>query len=496
MNLSINKIKYLKYKNKYLNLKNILGGDIKKNEILLLIESIGYEFESAYILPFHYKIISDEPIYGPSDLSKVNFDEVDFDAEDFNAREFENSHRKIIGFNTIYDENTLVKNIDKYNIKNYNEQNYNIDFILTKDTLSIDKIINDIDIYNLFNDENLTIQYKDNYININTPFKYDKYDETYKKNLNHCEFIFTFTNIKKSDNIIKETMQKSLDLLECYFKSLKYDYCNIKNVELGKHDNDYISVYKDTDIFYFLYSKYYQMTLADAKFVPQMTVGVKIENIEPLFLYFGKNNKQFYRFLLNIKEENKFIIDNFITDNKENPELKKDEKNINILNGFLFIINYLTNISLLNKKRGIYSYINENFPLLIRQTEKVLFNYIKSKMNSEPKENIYLFIKYIELFEKEIKEKNFKMYKKYILDNEREESENIINLNLFEHLKLYNPNINPKLVFVSSGVKTDYQIENDILLVENRMFVKDLTQIYDKQIKLSFNELKKIVESM
>lgn len=63
--------KYLKYKLKYNKLKNQNGGMIKENDVLLKIESIGFEFETKFMSPLEKTIDYKTMSYEESDKKKI-----------------------------------------------------------------------------------------------------------------------------------------------------------------------------------------------------------------------------------------------------------------------------------------------------------------------------------------------------------------------------------------------------------------------------------------
>lgn len=46
----------------------------------------------------------------------------------------------------------------------------------------------------------------------------------------------------------------------------------------------------------------------------------------------------------------------------------------------------------------------------------------------------------------------------------------------------------------SSTISKNYNITDDIILIEDRFFIKDLTKIFDRQNKITLDELKEIVK--
>ena len=188
--------KYCKYKQKYLKMSHdIQGGDIDENDILNLIESIGYEFESAHIAAY----INTEWNNSNEDVNPLYTDTL-LDGKYYDG----------------YNEKTLFL-INE--IKLYTESNdkHNLDVSLKAETLSstvkdlphiysilntIDKQINDIYSYNLLpviylitEDEKII-----NFSNENIKWAGDELNLRKK----HCEYIFTFTKLQKSNNIIKK----------------------------------------------------------------------------------------------------------------------------------------------------------------------------------------------------------------------------------------------------------------------------------------------------
>lgn len=440
-NIHMIKNKYLKYKN-----KNIFGGNLEKHEILSFIESIGYEFESPYIMPLIY---NDEE-------KKFTFDK---------CRNVK--HRYILN--------------DKYNV----------DFISKVDSTAKDDL--DVPIYKLLNNDEITtwIYYNDDYKTFD-----------FGKNIFHSEFIYTFTNFKKSNNIIKETMLESIKSLKYYFKTKYLLESDIDILKNGVVSNDliylYINRYRDEDDNYNMYLVSQNDrgdSIEDAKFMPQMTVGVKIQHIESIFFYFSKEHIKLNDFLKKIKKEKQLIISNFSKYLKIKT-ITISKKSYNVINNLLFIVLYITNLYINIYKQTkvedrIYlSTINrEKFPLYIRQTEKQINRYLITNYSLE----LNHFVNFIEDFKTKIIEIDNAMYRKYISNSESLELEHKKTYNLFEHLLLYNKY---ESRFSDDTPINIYEIKDDILLIENRMFIKDLTKIYDRQTPLTLDELETIVNKM
>jgi hypothetical protein len=231
--------KYIKYKNKYIKLKNLIGGNILPNDVFNYIESIGFEFEFSSITPL------------------------------INTKNGEEYNYKIFDF-----RNDKVKIIDTPNIE----------FIMFADTLS-KKRIDTVDYEKLFKKEN-----ESNIININIenqPLRYTcKYDK-----IQNLEFIITFKQIKLSNNIIKEKYKEAKEMLQQYLKdetkSNKIVNINIDNSQ-KKFNSSIIKYNIDSNDIILLSTLWlYNMNTYEIsyRFTPQCTIKIKYEHVIKVLYY-------------------------------------------------------------------------------------------------------------------------------------------------------------------------------------------------------------------
>lgn len=529
--------KYCKYKQKYIEEKkrqdDLFGGDIEQNDVLRLIESIGYEFESADILVFfdqNYVNTSDD--YYLNDLSYYKDELHDID---YSNKELMSKSYKIVN---LYDEDNT---------------NYKLSVQLDPDSLAYDA--KDITpIYKIIKNIEKEIDEEESPASNNSILlKVDDSSNSYIRlsneirgdwdgfSISHCEYLFTFTNLKKSNNVIKKTMNICISFLNEHFT--KADtipiFFTIKDGStsmIGYPDN--ILLYRseqmynvndvNTPISYLVASKEKQeLTYKNAKWNPQMTFGVKLENLHHVYIYMSNSYKSLKIILKGINHERKILISKF----KRYLEINKleiQETIINKIGGYIFLVNYNTNIAIqlfnrfYDKFKDQDSHININdhshYPFVIRHSEKKLCNYMNIKYGTY----INYFCDFIRdlIDDKKLQDDEDikKLHKKYndlnekiqILEHKNREDRERIRLlikiknstNLFSHLlvlqKNYIEKFDSRLDYsdynlTGPTLKKDYDINDDIILTEDRFFIKDLTKIFDTQHKLTLDELTKIV---
>lgn len=481
------------------------GGDIDKNETLLLIESIGYEIESGDICTFK------------DSRDKIEY--VDYS---------ENYDGEYIYY--------VLENISKdvsIDLLRENNKNYEMTMILKPDTLP-DVKEEKPNIYKnfnlLFDEINLMREKhtlpilmdidKKNIINFAKRFVHERYGIR----LSHCEYVFTFKRIKKTDNIIKETFLKCIEHLEEHFSRLRqkeislalavyeedfgfYDFIDYGKIIKYSSEKNYNFQYGEINKLTYLSS----YTFDKAKWIPQMTIGVKIENVDKMFGYLFKSHN-YSLMIKNMRTENKIIIESF-KKYLEERDVPINNEIINKIDGYLFLINYNTNIVLNLLKIGSYHFRETNkYPLMVRHSLSTLTTYMNKKYE------IYMnyFGQYINVLnsEKISRDRSFiKIYKKYYfveeliekLDKEKDEyfrteyRDKISNtINLIKCLDILNDNFKEKTYsggnnLIEAMLNHDYQINDDIILIEDRFFIKDLTKIYNSNIKSTLDELKKYI---
>ena len=249
-----------------------------------------------------------------------------------------------------------------------------------------------------------------------------------------------------------------------------------------------------------------------------MTIGVKIENIQEVLIYLMKNHN-YKKIMIDIKKENQILMNYFVEYLKEKGILVED-KILKKINGYLFLINYNTNIIYNLLKSGNYNFGDrKKYPLLVRHELSTICEY----MNKTYSVYINYFNNYIdELNDEKIKDSLLgKIYKKYLLINEYleiyknknekypsttcDKIDKILNsANIIKHLFIINKNYKEGKKYnnghslhnlVGPILNCDFPIKDGIILVEDRFLIKDLTKIYDMQKKLTLTEIKKTISS-
>jgi hypothetical protein len=286
------KNKYLKYKNKYLKLKYALGGDINSDDVLNFIESIGYEFECADILPSVF--IGEEK----KNLTKLGYIQLEpFQFEQTNIYPLLISDSLPSG---------IFRNIDQTinNINKIMNMNSNINIFLRHGDL-----IKDINNYKSTKGENFIF-------------------------IKHVEYIFTFETINNSRNIIFETLKSCIDyLINHYTQFIKkesefniYDKSTsalLAKIPIDSYENEIEYTYNNNDSYKnreasndissnLIYLLQKDNTFAQTQWVPQLTVGVKLKNIHKVLLYLSRSNDYLYKLLKEAKKETNILKENFL----------------------------------------------------------------------------------------------------------------------------------------------------------------------------------------
>jgi hypothetical protein len=249
---------YLKYKKKYLLHKkelynNLIGGKLNSDPVFSKIISIGFEFETSIITPIN---ISNDKIMP-----------YNFGQKDRKQGIIVNDYLQVI------DDIPLESNINKINYLNGTIRDYRIK------NRKINKII-----------------------------EYGS-DESFQ----HTEFIVTFSNPSHNNNIIKDKLKDALQHILDYLNDFTQQLVGIFQNGENKHIGFAILYTKLNENFGFLrpLSKHIRtipMPNDDIYFVPQMTFGCKLKDVEAIGnklnnifghqTYFGK----FFNYAMNTLE--------------------------------------------------------------------------------------------------------------------------------------------------------------------------------------------------
>jgi len=470
------KNKYIKYKNKYQKLKKLYGGDIDENDILSYIESIGYEFESADILPLTFLKNEDKEFIrlGKQDYF-IQFDPIQFQEKSISPQLFTDGLRPDV--------------------------KRSLDSVLD----IIDSNINDTT--NIYLNNGTEIKDLTNIIK-------NRFGE-YTFQIFHVEYKFTFETINKSKNIIFETLKICVDFLITHFAQFNKKLANfeIKNkdtsqllltqpIDLFENEIIYKHIkdtrFKDKDnenninLFYLLKR---DSTFDQSLWIPQMTLGVKLKNIHKVLLYISKSYPYLYKILNEAKIETKILLDDFKS--KHSVEITDDI--LQDFGGFLFIVNYYCNLYFLKYQINERSVDKNLYPILIRTYFKDVALLLEKKYRA-----IYDYL--IDFLNKISTNQNLeiqKLRKKYkypieylfYVSGQRWKNQLGNTFNLFKYLFFILTKQNNHYDSDIEDQGTKFKMKEDIILVEDRFFIKDLTKTYDSNQRLTLPQLKAIVDS-
>lgn len=254
--------KYLKYKRKYINLKKQHAGKINNQTIFSKIISIGYEVEISGVYPL---IINET------------------------ARKLENIPTKLSG------KSGIVIDINKFStpelISSPNILSSNIIFEVGDD---------DSKLYNFTKEEN------DNELTIELNDKIYLCDIKPKKKMSHLEIAVTYTKIVQCNDIIEKTYLNSIELIRKFIsnneKATKFNIFDKFGEKLVMDSNAYLYLKNDATnshtMAFFMYN-IFEPNLNSLYFVPQCTIGIKIENVIDLMLTL--ENLQVKQYVINDK---------------------------------------------------------------------------------------------------------------------------------------------------------------------------------------------------
>lgn len=294
--------KYLKYKKKYLNFKQ-MGGLIGKNINQNVIESIGFEFESSCLQPFVFiedveKFFPDEryadDFYKNYSLYKLYMKK--------NIEIVKNTKDKFL-MNVSSELAKEKANLEVCNKIKKNDEQFKLTYPTSTDFLNKFYLKNMSD--------NTVIEQMTNIEKHRDEDEYEYVDEWY----NNCyksnsEFTFTYPEINKSNNTIYKYFHKSISYLhqyftefcessKCSFNLIVYDKIN----KMNKIDNEIIDkttfykqkfstgnrlgymIINNKELFDEKKDENYFPTIDDIKWDMHMTLGVKLENVDKLLRY-------------------------------------------------------------------------------------------------------------------------------------------------------------------------------------------------------------------
>ena len=356
--------KYLKYKMKYLNLKQ-QGGLIKNDKNLEYINSIGFEIETSIFSP----VIIKKNIIHPYGFNYISGSIIRTNI----SKWFNKKDATMYITQDLYPDNFHLEEDDFTG---------NIAYTLNK------TIIKDI----VFTDKT-TLQLPTNASNV----------------YGHTEFIITYKTVNKSDNIIYEKIDEILNIIQNFFNQLtiinegkiKIETL-VKNKETQKEEKVIIEydllLYKHLDTDTYLLSYYKKDGFQNIEITPQITVGVNINNIQQFIEYLiedytdDENKKINLQLYENLPSELEVELVEIFTDNIYQP-----------LSGYFILLYFcfLNTSSLLN-----YKYVNNtleidrtSLPIKPRHKFKNIYNII-SKINVLEFNNLKQFIKIKENIEK------------------------------------------------------------------------------------------------
>jgi len=469
------KSKYIKYKNKYQKLKKLYGGDIDENDILSYIESIGYEFESSDIFPLTFlKNEGKDFIRLGKQNYFIQFDPIKFQDKSISPQLFSDTLRE--------------------GIKG-----------------PLDSVLNIID-SNINGSTNIFLNNGTEIKDLSNIIK-NRFG-TYTFEISHVEYKFTFETINKSKNIIFETLKTCVDFLITHFTQFTKKIANfeIKNKDTSqllltqpidsfeneityKHITD--PRFKDNEnnveLFYLLKR---DSTFDQSSWVPQMTVGVKLKNIHKVLLYISKSYPYLYKILNEAKIETKILLDDF----KSKHPVEITDDILQDFGGFLFIVNYYCNLYFFKYQINKRSIDKNQYPILIRTYFKDVALFLEKKYKT-----IYTYL--IDFLNKistnqnleiqELKKKyNYPIeYLFYTSDIKSWKIQLGNTFNLFKYLFFILTKQNNHYDSDIEDQGTKFEMKEDIILVEDRIFIKDITKIYDRIPKLTLPRLKAIVDS-
>lgn len=356
--------KYLKYKMKYLNLKQ-QGGLIKNDKNLEYINSIGFEIETSIFSP----VVIKKNIIHP-----YGFDNVDGSIIKKNISKWLN-----------------IKDVTMYITQDLYPDNFHVeedDF-----TGNIAYTLNKTNITDIAFGDTIKIQLPTTVSNV----------------YGHTEFIITYKTVNKSDNIIYEKIDEILNIIQHFFNQLtiinegkiKIETL-IKNKETQKEEKvikEYdLLLYKHLDTNTYLLSYYKKDGFSNIEITPQITVGVNINNIQQFIEYLiedytdDENKKINLQLYENLPSELEVELVKIFTDNIYQP-----------LSGYFILLYFcfLNTSSLSN-----YKYVNNtleidrtSLPIKPRHKFKNIYNII-SKINLLEFNDLKQFIKIKENIEK------------------------------------------------------------------------------------------------
>jgi hypothetical protein len=334
------KQKYLKYKQKYLNLKNLQGGFLPPNDAFKFIESIGFEFETRQISPFIGTIKGNTLTLRPFGYNPTKL----IDASD-------NPSMKRI---TIKDNFILTQ--DSYSD---NKKENDITYKMTTYLSQYRKIV-----YNIINNDETIMEMK---------IKFNVENETHT--IGHSEFLMTYFSVDQSQNIIMEKTYETLLKIQDFLETCKY--YGIVEIDGKSHKIFNISV-NETNIYFFKWyfegnveikNKMNNDTLDNIVFSPQITIGVKLENYVSVYNHLISTNSD----LNKIRDVVVYNLENIfkITNTEDN----KDKYNFlfllfNFINTIYINKKYNTNISdifNIDEKTGEITIIREIYKIMPRQ---------------------------------------------------------------------------------------------------------------------------------
>ena len=312
--------KYLKYKIKYLNLqKNTkiinkhIGGLIQSDDNYTKIKSIGFEIETANLIP----ILLNNNIITPYGFNNISGSLTNLPLPPINDIDIDNNNIIVTQDSYHLDEELkLIKNTEYDDLS----QGYVITDYLQKHQ--------DI---NTKNNNTITIDRKSD-------------DSTYGT----LEFKITYYSVQPNRNIFYDKMITIYEFLNRFMRKLKlYDEFSITNQYTNDEEKIYY-IYTYNNLYFLSDAKKEHLNLIE--FTPQITVGIHINDIALIFDLLIEDYYSYNGLGINLKNKLTNIVDNILTKDKFS-----DYIDYPYIYNFIFMVYFFLNVSSIND----YKYDNE-----------------------------------------------------------------------------------------------------------------------------------------
>ena len=438
--------KYLKYKNLMLK-----GGEIKQNDVLFNINSIGFEFETDEMTILK----ADESFSLYRLKQKINH----IPEENIN----------IIGCVPIREK---IKTINEYmdactDIALYDSESKVFEF--NKKLCRIKS--------------NFRLEY------ITSPYALI-YNNIFSSNGELCntEFHFTYKEIEKNNNCIIFYLKESCKMLLSYFQELNKQ----KSVLINNNNNTildksiiYVDNLQHDNIYYLLFNN---KNIDTIKWVIQVTIGIDILNIIDVCTYLSLFNTKYYKLWLESINDAETFINKFIIyyNNKFDSDINIYIIDLQILLNYLAILIYFCKFPQMNKERMTFK---------LRHSYRTLFHNCRNKFK-----NIHIKLQwsqYIKQIYNSIENDIITDYNKKFKYIECTRDDYEIKLIIYLYYFIFNKN-NPESILYNDKIfklqsnKDVFPLLNDNILIEFRSFYKFLSVYlfgYTKIRKVTLNDI-------